>query len=60
MVRKESRGPIERILMDFARVLQSGLFEVYSVNASKHLFNVVVACEKNNEEGVTDQILSVH
>ena len=57
--RKESRGPIERILVDFARVLENGLFEVYSVNASKHLLCVVVAREKNREEGVMDLVLSV-
>lgn len=58
--RKESRGPIERILADFARVLESGLFKVYSVNASKNLFCVVVACEKNSDEGVMDLVLSVY
>ncbi|KAI4949130.1 hypothetical protein J4E91_005594 [Alternaria rosae] len=58
-VRKESRGPIERILVDFARVLESGMFELVSVNASKHLFCVVVACEKNRDEGVMDLVSSV-
>lgn len=57
--RKESRGPIERILVDFARVLESGMFEVYSVNASKHLFCVTVACAKNKDGGVMDLVLSV-
>lgn len=56
-VRKESRGPIERILMDFAKVLECGVFEeVLSVNASKHLFCVTVACTKNSDDGVMDAI----
>jgi hypothetical protein len=59
--RKESRGPIERILVDFAKVLESGIFEeVYSVSASKHLFCVTVVCTKNKDEGVMEQIGSVH
>ena len=59
--RKESQGPIARILVDFARVLELGLFEdVVSVNASKYLFCVTVICEKNREDGVMDAILSVH
>ncbi|KAI4657906.1 uncharacterized protein J4E78_006295 [Alternaria triticimaculans] len=53
-IRKSSRGPIGRILVDFAKVLESELFEVISVNASKHLFCVVVACQKNMNEGVDD------
>lgn len=59
--RKELQGPIERILVDFARVLESGMFEVHSVNASKHLFCVMVTCErnKNKDEGVMDLVLSV-
>jgi hypothetical protein len=58
--RKESQGPIERILIDFAKVLESGVFEeVVCVNASKHLFCVTVACTKNKDEGVMDAILSV-
>lgn len=57
--RKESQGPIERILIDFARVLESGMFTVYSVNAYSHLFCVTVACEKNKDEGVMDLVLSV-
>lgn len=58
--RKDSQGPVERILVDFARVLQSGVLgEVYSVNASKHLFCMTLACRKNEDEGVMDQILSV-
>jgi hypothetical protein len=59
IIRKESRGPIERIMVDFAKVLESGLFEVVSVNASKHLFCVTVYCEKNRDEGVRDEIWKV-
>jgi hypothetical protein len=58
--RKESRGPIERILVGFGKVLESGVFEqVVSVNASKHLFCVTVVCTKNKDEGVMDAIFSV-
>jgi hypothetical protein len=58
--RKESRGPIERILVDFAAVLNSGVIdEIVSVNASKHLFCVKLATQKNQNEGVNDQIHSV-
>lgn len=58
--RKESKGPIERILADFAKVLEMGVFgEVISVNASKHLFCVTVVCKKNKDEGVMDAISSV-
>jgi hypothetical protein len=58
--RKESRGPIGRILVDFARVLKSGIIdEIISVNASKHLFCVTLATQKNQNEGVNDQIYSV-
>jgi hypothetical protein len=60
MFRKESTGPIERILMDFATVLKSGVIdEVISVNASKQLFCVTLATEKNKEDGVMDQISKV-
>jgi hypothetical protein len=60
MFRKESRGPIERILVDFATVLESGVIDqIISVNASKHLFCVTLATEKNKEDGVLDQILAV-
>lgn len=60
MFRKESQGPIERILVDFAKVLESGVIDqVISVNASKHLFCVTLASEKNKEDGVMDQILAV-
>jgi hypothetical protein len=58
--RKESRGPIERILASFGKVMELGVFdEVMSVNASKHLFCVTVCCEKNKEDGVMDAIHSV-
>ncbi|KAH7077861.1 hypothetical protein BKA63DRAFT_273286 [Paraphoma chrysanthemicola] len=60
MFRKESRGPIERILVDFATVLESGVIDqIISVNASKHLFCVTLATEKNKEDGVLDQIMAV-
>jgi len=53
-MRKVSQGPIGRILVDFAKVLESEMFEVISVNASKHMFCAVVACQKNRDEGVDD------
>lgn len=57
MFRKESRGPVQRILMNLARVSQSGMIDqVISVNASKHLFCITLATEKNKENGVMDQI----
>ncbi|KAH7381138.1 hypothetical protein DE146DRAFT_585660, partial [Phaeosphaeria sp. MPI-PUGE-AT-0046c] len=60
MFRKESKGPIERILIDFGAVLKSGVFDqIVSVNASKHFFSVTVATEKNKEDGVMDQISMV-
>jgi hypothetical protein len=60
MFRKESKGPIERVLVDFATVIKSGVIDqVISVNASKHLFCVTLATEKNKEDGVMDQILAV-
>jgi hypothetical protein len=41
MFRKKSKGPIERIRVGFAIVLESGIIDqVISVNASKHLFFV--------------------
>jgi len=49
---KGSRGPIERILVGFGKMLESGVFEqAVSVNASKHLFCVTVVCTKNKNEG---------
>lgn len=43
--------------MDFAKALECGVFEeVLSVNASKHLFCVTVACTKNIDDGVMDAI----
>lgn len=58
--RKESRGPIERILIDFARVLETGVLEeVISVNASKYLFCVTIACPKNKNEGIMDAIFRI-
>jgi hypothetical protein len=58
--RKESRGPIKRILIDFARVLETGVLEeVISINGSRHMFCVTIACSKNKDEGIMDAILSV-
>lgn len=60
MFRKESRGPIERILVDFARVLENGAVDqIVSVSASKHLFCVTLATEKNKEDGIMEQIFTV-
>jgi hypothetical protein len=57
--RRESRGPIERILVGFAKALETGLFEVVSASASKNLFCVTVICEKNKDDGVMDAIFMV-
>jgi hypothetical protein len=60
MFRKELRAPIERILVNFAKVLESRVInQIISVNASKHLFCVTMATEKDKEDGVMDQILAV-
>ncbi|PCG96825.1 Hypothetical protein PENO1_066490 [Penicillium occitanis (nom. inval.)] len=49
--RKKSDGPMERILVDFARVVDAGVFEeVVSINASKYLFSVTVVCSKGWDE----------
>lgn len=49
--RKKSDGPMERILVDFARVVEAGVFEeVVSVTASKYMFNVTVVCSKGWDE----------
>jgi hypothetical protein len=59
--RKVSQGPIERILVDFAKVVESGIFEkVMSVNASKHAFYVTVVCTRDQDQELMDAILSVH
>jgi len=57
--RRESQGPIERILVNFAKALETGLFQVVSLNASKNLFCVTVICEKNKHEGVMDAVFLV-
>jgi hypothetical protein len=57
--RRESQGPIERIMVDFAKALETGLFKVVSVNASSNLFCVTVICEKNKDEGVMDAVFKV-
>ena len=49
--RKKSDGPMERILVDFARVVDAGVFEeVVSVSASKYLFSVTVVCSQGWDE----------
>lgn len=49
--RKKSDGPMERILVDFARVVDAGVFEeVVSVAASKYLLIVTVVCSKGWDE----------
>jgi hypothetical protein len=49
--RKKSDGPMERILVDFARVVDAGVFEeVVSINTSKYLFSVTVVCSKGWDE----------
>ena len=46
--------------MDFTRVLEMEVFDnIVSVNASKHMFCVMVVCTKNKDEGVMDALLSV-
>ncbi|KAH5582599.1 hypothetical protein HBI24_119040 [Parastagonospora nodorum] len=56
----ESCGRIERILIDFARVLQTVVLEQFiSVNRSKHILCMTMAYANNKEEGVIDAIFSV-
>ncbi|KAF1938285.1 hypothetical protein EJ02DRAFT_354850, partial [Clathrospora elynae] len=58
--RKVSRGPIERIMAGFTKVLERGAFEqVLSVNASKHAFYVKVVCKRNQDQDLLDLILGV-
>ncbi|OKL64192.1 hypothetical protein UA08_01008 [Talaromyces atroroseus] len=57
--RKRSEGPIERILTDFAGVVQAGVFEeVVSLSASKYMFTVTVVCSKQWDE-VSKFVMSV-
>lgn len=58
--RKESKGPIEQILVRFGEALNTCLFQVVSLNASKNLFCVTVICEKNKDEGVMDAVFKVY
>lgn len=52
-----SRGPIQRILINFAKALESGVFEeVFRVNASKYLFCVTVACVRDWDERFMDAV----
>jgi hypothetical protein len=49
--RSSAAGPIERILANFGRVLETGVIDqVISVSASKHSFVAVVAITKNMDE----------
>jgi hypothetical protein len=58
--RNKLRGSTERILVDFATVLESGVIDqVVSVNASMYLFYVTLATEENNENRAMDQSLAV-
>jgi hypothetical protein len=58
--RIESCGPIEGILIDFARVLKTGVLEqVISVNRSKHIFCVKMTYANNKDEGAMGTIFSV-
>jgi hypothetical protein len=60
-VRKASRGPLERILVEFTKVLENSTFEeVYCVSARRHLFCVTAACMESNDECVMDQIHRVN
>jgi hypothetical protein len=57
--RRESQGPIERIMVSFAKALETGLFQLVSLNASKNIFCVTVICEKKKHEGVMDAVFLV-
>jgi len=59
--RKESRGPIERILAEFGKALSTGVFaEVYNVTATKNMFCVVLVCFKGwEDEDLKKAIFSV-
>jgi hypothetical protein len=59
-LRRFCPNSIEQILVDFGRVVESGIFEnVLSVNANESWFCVAVACSENYNEGVNDAIFSV-
>ena len=49
--RQQDVGPIEKILVQFGKVVASGIFDqVISVNASKYCFHVVFASDASSEE----------
>ncbi|GAB1211162.1 hypothetical protein ATERTT37_000274 [Aspergillus terreus] len=51
IMRGWSCGPVERILVDFGKVVEAGVFdEVVSVCASKYMFTVTVATHKSCQE----------
>ncbi|KAL5365336.1 hypothetical protein BJX96DRAFT_179748 [Aspergillus floccosus] len=51
IMRGWSCGPVERILVDFGKVVEAGVFdEVVSVCASKYMFTVTVATHKSCKE----------
>ena len=55
--RRRTKGPVERVLVQFAKLVEQGIFEqVISMNASQHMFCVTVACTKPD---VLDLIVSV-
>jgi hypothetical protein len=46
-----SNGPIEKLLVELGKKIESGLFEiVYNVSASKHALHITVACSKSWDE----------
>jgi hypothetical protein len=58
--RNKLKGSTERILVDFATVLESRVIDqVVNVNASMYLFYFTLATEENKEDGAMDQILAV-
>jgi hypothetical protein len=57
--RRRTHGPIERLLVRFARVVESGILEqVVSVNASKYMFCITVVCRRSRQE-VMELLMSV-
>jgi hypothetical protein len=57
--RRRTHGPIERLLVRFAQVVDSGILEqVLSVNASKYMFCITVVCRRTQEE-IMELLMSV-
>jgi hypothetical protein len=57
--RQQDVGPIEKILVQFGKVVASGVFDqVISVNASKFAFHVTFASERGEEE-IMQQLANV-